>query len=131
MKSVFFLIMISASIIGYSQSTEEPLSLKFNRIYYFAPSTEFLPSKSEVKKINSYLTIDFELNTINIVSYYSNPPTESTYTIKSIDNSNSNLYKFVCSASNYAEVIIELDISNNKVTRKVTHNGILHRFYNE
>ncbi|RFC54044.1 hypothetical protein DXU93_10925 [Brumimicrobium aurantiacum] len=109
----------------------EPVSIKFNRVYYFAPESQLSPTISKVRKISTYVNIDFEFNTIKIVTYYSNPPKESTYTIKSIDNSNSSLYKFVCRASNYAEVIIEVDLSDLTVTRKVTHNGILHKYYNE
>lgn len=131
MKLILFLILCTSSFYTLSQTENEPVNIKFNRVYYFAPADQFSETKSEIIKASSYVTIDFELNSIKILTYFSNPPTESTYTIKSVDNSKSNLYKFVCSASNYAEVIIEVDLSNMTVTRKVTHNGILHKYYNE
>lgn len=123
--------MFITSINLYSQSVSEPINIKFNRVHYFFPGDEFSVSITNVKKISSYVTIDFELNTVEILTYYSNPPTESTYKIKSIDNTKGSLYKFVCIASNYAEVIIEIDLTKMVVTRKVTHNGILHKYYNE
>jgi len=132
MKKFFLLIFIlSTTIRSYSQSEYEPINIKFNRIYYFAPGNEFSQTVSKITKTSTYITIDFNLNTVSILTYYSNPPTESSYEIKSIDNSLENIYKFTCQASNYAEVIIEYNLLKGIITRKIPHNGISHKYYNE
>lgn len=131
MKIILLFIFSITAFFTFSQTGDEPVSLKFNRVYYFAPGNQYSKTISEIDKASSYINIDFELNSIRILTYYSNPPSESIYIIKSVDNSISNLYKFVCSASNYAEVIIEVDLSDQTVTRKVIHNGIIHKYYNE
>lgn len=131
MKIILFLIFSITATFTFSQTGNEPVSLKFNRVYYFAPGSQYSKTISEIDKANSYINIDFELNSIKILTYYSNPPSVSIYVIKSIDNSISNLYKFVCSASNYAEVLIEVDLTDHTVMRKVIHNGIIHKYYNE
>lgn len=131
MNLISLIIISTLSFYTFSQKGNEPLNLTFNRVYYYAPGNQILETESEIIKASSYITIDLEMNAIKIITYFSNPPTESTYSIKSLDNVNKNLYKFVCSASNYADIIIEVDIEKLTVTRKVLHNGILHQYYNE
>ncbi len=131
MKIILLFIVSITATFTFSQTGNEPVSLKFNRVNYFAPGSQYSKTISEIDKAYSYITIDFELNSIKILTYYSNPPSESIYVIKSVDNSISNLYKFVCRASNYAEVLIEVDLTDHTVMRKVIHNGIIHKYYNE
>lgn len=123
---IFFLF--NKSMLGQEQNNE-PYIYKFNRIDYFSPAGQYSPSSSKVFKSNSYIIIDFVLETITILTYFSDGPTESKYEIQKITENGSS-YRIICQASNYAEVIIDLDKSAKWIKRTITHNGIYHKYYN-
>lgn len=136
MKLVLFLIICASSFNMYSQSNEEPFTMKFNRVYVFVPATPIREIKREVKEISTEVTFDLEWMTIKILTYDSNPPKEQFYLIESKDNINNIKYKFVCSEYTYLnrEVIIEVNISdpsNVIITREVSKDRTSHKFYNE
>jgi hypothetical protein len=62
MKIILFLIFSITVTFTFSQTGNEPVSLKFNRVYYFAPGSQYSKTISEIDKANSYINIDFELN---------------------------------------------------------------------
>ena len=114
----------------YSQE-DKPYLYKFNRIDYYAPGSQYLPSTKKTLKNNSYITIDFNLQKITIISYFSNEPTESIYKIEKVSKlQNNEYYRITCLASNYAEVIIDLNTKGRWIKRKISHNGIYHKYYN-
>mgnify|MGYP004090642483 CR=1 FL=1 len=68
---------------------------------------------------------------ITIISYFSNEPTESIYKIEKVSKlQNNEYYRITCLASNYAEVIIDLNTKGRWIKRKISHNGIYHKYYN-
>ena len=115
----------------YCQEDDESYLFKFNRIEYYAPGSEYLPSVSKTLKNNTYITVDFNQEKVIILTYSSNNPTESIYKIKKInDLQDNNYYRLTCLASNYAEVIIDIKSDGKWIKRKITHNGIYHKYYN-
>ncbi len=115
----------------YSQEDDEPYLFKFNRIDYYAPGSEYLPSVSKTLKNNTYITVDFNLEKVVILTYFSNEPTESIYKIKKISElQNNSYYRLTCQATNYAEAIIDISADSKWIKRKITHNGIYHKYYN-
>jgi hypothetical protein len=132
MKHFQFLILFCGlfnfTLFGQEQRNE-PYSFKFNRIDYFAPAGPYSESMSKIFKCNTYITIDLNVKTVTILTYYSDGPTESTYKIEEVIEKD-NFYRFTCRASNYAEVIIDLDFSVKWIKRTIPHNGIYHKFYN-
>lgn len=111
------------------QENNEPYVLKFNRVDFFVPSYSHSISKSETLKNISYITIDFNLKKITILTFFSDGPSESIYTFQNtIDKGN--FYRIICQASNYAEVIIDIENSAKWISRTITHNGIYHKYYN-
>ena len=123
-----FFCLFSLTLFGQEESNE-PHFFKFNRIDYFAPAGPYSPSTSKVFKSNSYITIDLNLKTVTILTYFSDGPTESTYKIEKITE-NDSFYRITCQANNYAEVIIDLDYSSKWIKRTIPHNGIYHKYYN-
>ena len=126
---IFFLI----SSVSYSQN--EPYYYIFNTVNYFAPADSHSSSVNKTSYEKSEVTIDLNTNKIIIKVNYSDGPVESVYTIKKISELNNNYndgqyYTFTCLASNYAEVIIDVSKEANWVKRKITHNGITHKYYN-
>ena len=123
-----FYCLFSFILFGQEQNNG-PYFFKFNRIDHFAPAGPYSPSTSKVFKSNSYITIDLNLKTVTILTYFSDGPTESIYKIEKITE-NKSFYRITCLASNYAEVIIDLDFSSKWIKRTISHNGIYHKYYN-
>ena len=104
---------------------------QYNRIDYFAPAGPYSPSQSKILKNNTYINIDLNLSKVSILTYFSNEPNESVYEIKNISQLQNNSYfRFTCQASNYAEVIIDIEKSGEWIKRTIPHNGIYHKYYN-
>ncbi len=119
------------TINSYCQEDNEPYLFKFNRIDYFAPGSEYLSSVSKTLKNNTYITVDFSSQKVTILTYFSNEPTESIYKIKKVSELKSNnFFRLNCQATNYAEVIIDISADSKWIKRKITHNGIYHKYYN-
>lgn len=138
MKSkIFTLFSISLfcliSSVSYSQ--KEPYYYFFNTLNYFAPADRYFSSKNETSYENTEVTIDLNINKIIIKVNYSDGLVESIYTIKKVselqyNQSDGQFYTFTCLASNYAEAIIDISKEAKWVRRKITHNGITHKYYN-
>ena len=138
MKSkIFTLFSISLfsliSNISYSQN--EPYYYVFNTVNYFAPADSHSTTINKTSYEQSEVTIDLNTNKIIIKVNYSDGPVESIYTIKKVSElnysqSDGQFYTFTCLASNYAEVIIDVNKEAKWVRRKITHNGITHKYYN-
>lgn len=138
MKNLNFIILVLGLFLlnGNATAQEEPLQFKFNRIDYFAPAGPLSGSENKTFKNTSYITIDVELEEITVLTYFSDPPTESIYKIQDISELNSDkgqgkYYKITTLATNYATVIFELNIDGNWIKRKIPHNGISHTYYYE
>ena len=85
--------------------------------------------------LSSFSVNIFENNKIIIKVNYSDGIVESIYTINIISEliysqSDGQFYRFTCFASNNAEAVIDISKDVKWVRRKISHNGITHRFYN-
>lgn len=135
-KSVIFKLLFLFYLALPTQviSQVDPLYLKFNTIDIFAPPGPYLDAIVKTTYEKSEIVLDFELATFSIKTYYTDGPVESTYKVIAVselqdDNGEGSYFILTCEASNYAEVIIELNKEGNWVRRLITHNGIVHKYY--
>lgn len=118
---------------NYAQN--KPYLFVFNSINYFAPADSFSRSVNKTSYDKTEITIDFDTNKILLKTFYSDGPIELIYTIKKTselqnDYTIGSYYIFTCLASNYAEAIFEVSKESKWIVRKITHNGIIHKYYN-
>jgi|SRR5690554_2583005 len=128
-KCIFIIVLFFNLDVTSAQDGNRPFVFQFNKIEYYSPANIHFPSKSEIIENNSIITVDLDLESIEIISLYHPAPAKSTYRIKEIYERET-FIRFICEANNYAEIIIDLDSSLNWVKRTVIHNGIYHKFYN-
>lgn len=126
MKYLFIIIFF----IGINIKAQNIFEFKFTKIEYFTPASINLPQKNEILNNKSIITLNLDNQSINISTLYpDNEIIESNYQIKSLINING-IYKYICLASNYSEVIVEINTKSNWIRRTVTHNNITHKYYN-
>lgn len=126
MKYLFIIIFF----IGTSINAQNIYEYKFSKIEYFAPASMNLPQQNEILYTPSIITLDTNNHIIHISTLHTdNEIIKNTYRIKSITDLGE-LYKFVCIASNYSEVLIEVNTKSNWIRRTVIHNNITHKYYN-
>lgn len=134
-KNTIIISIIFFIISSYSNAQSEPYIFVFNSINYFAPADSHFNSVNKTTYDKTEITIDLSTNKILLKTYYSDGLIDSTYEIKKISElqteySKGNFYIFTCRASNYAEAIFEVSKEAKFITRKITHNGIIHKYFN-
>lgn len=131
-------LLVSLSLLlfcNYNYAQNEPYFFVYNTINYFAPADSHFEAVNKTSYEKTEIKIDFTTNKIVLKTFYSDGPVESTYTIKKSselknDSVKGNYYTFICLASNYAEAIFEVNKEGKWITRKIKHNGIIHKYYN-
>ena len=134
-KNIVFTILLFCLINSASYSQDKAYYYVFNTLNYFAPADKYFSSKNETSYEKTEVIIDFKNNKIIIKVNYSDGIVESIYTINKISEliysqSDGQFYRFTCFASNNAEAVIDISKDVKWVRRKISHNGITHRFYN-
>jgi len=134
-KITFITSLLFFIITSYSNAQNEPYVFVFNSINYFAPADRHFSSVNKTTYDKTEITIDFSTNKILLKTYYSDGLVDSTYEIKKVselqtDYNKGNFYVFTCRASNNAEAIFEVSKEGRFITRKITHNGIIHKYFN-
>jgi len=135
-KKITALVILSFLFFcPYMYAQNQPYLFVYNTVNYFAPADSFSSSVNKTLYDKTEITIDFYANKILLKTYYSDGPVESTYTIKKTSKLQNNYskgdyYIITCLASNYSETIFEVSKESKWISRKVTHNGITHKYYN-
>jgi hypothetical protein len=129
--SIIFCLFLYCSNT-FAQS--EPYAFFYNTINYYAPANSFSNSTNKISYDKTKISIDLYKKEIILKTYYSDGPIESVYKIKKTSelkrDSRGYYYVFNCLASNYAEAIFEVDKEGKWIVRIITHNGIIHKYYN-
>ena len=131
--TIFLLILIFFSLKINAQNNS--YIFNFNSINYFAPADNQFNSINKTTYDETEIIIDFSTNKILLKTYYSDGAVNSTYEIIKISDINNNYKKsdflvLTCRATNYSEVVFEVNLKNEFITRKIIHNGIIHKYFN-